>query len=89
VYVVVCVGWYATSPDGADCFAVSVPDVMLLSTVSAVIQFKLAASPQLIWLGVAARLPVTGATATVALAVPALNRGNEPISPPLTQGLTF
>ncbi|PYX49269.1 MAG: hypothetical protein DMG79_09250, partial [Acidobacteria bacterium] len=62
---------------------------MVLSTISAVAQFKCVESPQLICIGLAAKFPVTGETATVALAVPALNRGSELMSAPRGHGVTF
>ncbi len=49
--------------------------LMFVSTVSVVCHVRLEVSPQLICPVEAEKLPVTGATAIVALAIPALNRG--------------
>ena len=61
---------------------VPTPPLMFASTVSAVCQFSVADWPQLICVVEELKLPDTGATPMVALAMPALKRGISFIRPP-------
>src|SRR5580765_4878804 len=88
-YVVVFFGCTDRSPLGSACFKVSASAVITLCTVSEVCQATREESPQLICAGVALMLPLTGATATDALAFPAVKRGSELMAAPSGQGLTF
>src|ERR1700690_3659738 len=63
--------------------------LILASEVSAGCHVRLEESPQLICDVEAVKLPVTGATATVALAMPALNRGTSLSCVPRFQSTVF
>src|ERR1700747_1189532 len=63
--------------------------LMFVSTVSVVCHVRLEVSPQLICPVEAEKLPVTGATAIVALAIPALNRGKSFSLVPRDHSLVF